>query len=57
MDLLAADLAQACSPASRTKLLKSGAAASRNAGRLRVLLASAHQLKHVFLVAANALGP
>ena len=41
----------------RLKLLKIGAAVLRNTRRVRVLLASAHPMKHVFLAAATALGP
>ena len=38
-------------------LLKIGAAVVRNTRRIRLLLASAHPMKHVFLVAARALAP
>jgi hypothetical protein len=41
----------------RTKLLKIGAAVLRNTRRVRVLPASAHPMKHVFLAAATALSP
>ena len=41
----------------RTELLKIGAAVLRNKRRVRVLLASAHTMKHVFIAAARALGP
>ena len=51
------ELAQACTATIRTKLLKIGAAVVRNTRRVRVLLASAHPMKHVFMAAANALGP
>jgi hypothetical protein len=50
-------LAQACTATIRTKLLKIGAAILRNTRRVRVLLASAHPMKHVFLTAARALAP
>ncbi|MCW5631800.1 MAG: IS1380 family transposase [Rubrivivax sp.] len=51
------ELAQACTATIRTKLLKIGAAVLRNTRRVRVLLASAHPMKHVFIVAARALSP
>lgn len=51
------ELAQACTATIRTKLLKIGAAVLRNTRRVRVLLASAHPMKHVFLTAAGALSP
>lgn len=51
------ELAQACTATIRTKLLKIDTAVLRNTRRVRVLLASAHPMKHVFLVAANALSP
>lgn len=51
------ELAQACTATIRTKLLKIGAAIVRNTRRVRVLLASAHPMKHVFIAAARALGP
>ncbi|HQQ71526.1 MAG TPA: transposase, partial [Alicycliphilus sp.] len=41
----------------RTRLLKIGAAVVRNTRRVRVLLASAHPMKDVFLAAARALSP
>ena len=41
----------------RIKLLKIGAAVVRNTRRVRLLLASSHPLKHVFLSAAHALPP
>ena len=50
-------LAQACTATIRTRLLKIGAAIVRNTRRVRVLLASAHPMKHVFLTAARALAP
>lgn len=49
------ELAQACTATIRTKLLKIGAAIVRNTRRVRVLLASAHPIKHVFITAARAL--
>jgi hypothetical protein len=51
------ELAQACTATIRTKLLKIGAAILRNTRRVRVLLASAHPMKHVFITAAHALAP
>ena len=51
------ELAQACTATIRTKLLKIGAAVVRNTRRVRLLLASAHPMKHVFIVAARALSP
>ncbi|MFM6143431.1 MAG: IS1380 family transposase [Dolichospermum sp.] len=55
--LKATELAQACTATIRTKLLKIGAAVLRNTRRVRVLLASAHPMKHVFITAARALSP
>ena len=51
------ELAQACTATIRTRLLKIGACILRNTRRVRVLLASAHPMKHVFLIAARALAP
>lgn len=51
------DLAQACTATIRTQLLKIGAAVLRNTRRVRVLLGSAHPMKHVFITAARALSP
>jgi hypothetical protein len=51
------ELAQACTATIRTKLLKIGAAVLRNTRRVRVLLASTHPMKNVFLAAAGALSP
>ena len=51
------ELAQACTATIRTKLLKIGAAVLRNTRRVRVLLASAHPMKQVFITAARALSP
>lgn len=50
-------LERACTQTIRTKLLKIGAAVVRNTRRVRLLLASSHPLKHVFLTAARALAP
>ena len=51
------ELATACTATIRTRLLKIGAAVLRNTRRVRVLLASAHPMKHVFIAAARALSP
>ncbi|CUI04699.1 Transposase [Janthinobacterium sp. CG23_2] len=55
--LVGTELARACTATIRIKLLKIGAAVVRNTRRVRVLLASQHPLKHVFLTAARALAP
>jgi hypothetical protein len=51
------ELERACSDTIRTKLLKIGAAVVRNTRRVRLLLASSHPMKNVFLIAARALAP
>lgn len=51
------ELAHACTATIRVKLLKIGAAVLRNTRRIRLLLASCHPLKDVFLTAARALAP
>jgi hypothetical protein len=51
------ELERACAATIRTKLLKIGAAVLRNTRRVRLLLASQHPMKHVFLTAARALAP
>ena len=51
------ELERACTATIRIKLLKIGAAVLRNTRRVRLLLASRHPLKHVFLTAARALAP
>ena len=51
------ELERACAATIRVKLLKIGAAVLRNTRRVRLLLASHHPLKHVFLTAAHALAP
>lgn len=51
------ELERACADTIRLKLLKIGAAVVRNTRRIRLLLASAHPMKHVFLAAATALAP
>lgn len=51
------ELERACAATIRSKLLKIGAAVLRNTRRVRLLLASQHPLKHVFVTAARALAP
>jgi hypothetical protein len=51
------ELERACTAIIRVKLLKVGAAVVRNTRRVRMLLASQHPLKHVFLSVARALVP
>lgn len=48
-------LAQACTTTIRTRLLKIGAAIVRNTRRVRVMLASAHPLRGLYVHAARAL--
>lgn len=55
--LAGTELERACTATIRTKLLKIGAAVVRNTRRVRLLLASQHPLKHVYLGAARALAP
>ena len=55
--LTGTELERACAATIRAKLLKIGAAVLRNTRRVRLLLASQHPLKHVFLSAARALAP
>lgn len=55
--LAGTELARACTSTIRIQLLKIGAAIVRNTRRVRVLLASQHPLKHVFITAARALAP
>lgn len=57
LGLAGTELARACTATIRVKLLKIGAAIVRNTRRVRVLLASQHPLKHVFLSASRALAP
>ena len=57
MALKGTELERACTHTIRTKLLKIGAAVVRNTRRVRILLASSHPLRHVFLSAAHALAP
>ena len=51
------ELERACTQTIRLKLLKIGAAVVRNTRRVRLLLASSHPLKNVFVTAARALAP
>ena len=51
------ELARATSATIRSKLLKIGASIIRNTRRVRIMLASHHPLRHVFLTAARALAP
>ena len=51
------ELARACTATIGVRLLKINAAVVRNTRRVRVLLASQHPLKQVFLSAAHALAP
>ena len=55
--LAGTELAQASAATIRVRLLKIGAAIVRNTRRIRVLLASHHPLRAVFLKAAQALAP
>jgi hypothetical protein len=51
------ELERACTATIRTQLLKIGAAVLRNTRRVRIMLASSHPLRHVFVSAAHALAP
>lgn len=51
------ELAKACTATIRVQLLKIAAAVVRNTRRVRVLLASSHPMRDVFLTAARALAP
>lgn len=55
--LAGTDLARATAGTIRVKLLKIGAAILRNTRRVRIMLASHHPLRAVFLHAAGALSP
>ena len=55
--LQATELARATAATIRVRLLKVGAAVVRNTRRVRILLASHHPLRAVFLHAARALAP
>ena len=53
--LAGTDLAQASAATIRVRLLKIGAAVMRNTRRIRILFASHHPLREIFLTAARAL--
>lgn len=55
--LAGTELARASAATIRVKLLKIGAAVIRNTRRIRILLASHHPLRNLFLTAARALAP
>jgi hypothetical protein len=55
--LQGAEHVRACTATIRVKRLKIGAAVRRNTRRVRVLLASQHPFKHVFLSVARAMAP
>lgn len=55
--LAGTELARATSATIRSKLLKIGASIIRNTRRVRIMLASHHPLRQVFLTAARALAP
>ncbi|KAH1282161.1 hypothetical protein KXX11_003896, partial [Aspergillus fumigatus] len=57
LGLQGTEFERACTATIRVKLLKIGAAVLRNTRRVRLLLASHHPFKHVFLSAARALAP
>jgi hypothetical protein len=57
MALKGTELERACTATIRSQLLKIGAAVLRNTRRVRIMLASSHPLRHVFLGAARALAP
>jgi len=55
--LAGTELARASAASIRVKLLKIGAAVVRNTRRVRIMLASHHPLREIFLSAARALAP
>jgi hypothetical protein len=55
--LAGTELARASAATIRVRLLKIGASIVRNTRRIRILLASHHPLRHLFLIAARALAP
>lgn len=55
--LAGTELANATASTIRVRLLKIGASILRNTRRVRIMLASHHPLRHVFLTAARALAP
>jgi hypothetical protein len=55
--LATTDLAHATAATIRVRLLKIGAAVIRNTQRIRILFASHHPLRDIFLTAARGLDP
>ena len=55
--LTGTELANATAATIRVRLLKIGAAIVRNTRRVRIMLASHHSLRSIFLIAARALAP
>jgi hypothetical protein len=55
--LAGTELARATAATIRVRLLKIGTAAVRNTRRVRILFASHHPLRELFLTAAHALAP
>lgn len=55
MAIVGTDLARGSAATIRVKLLKIGAAVIRNTRRNRILFASHHPLREIFLIAARAL--
>lgn len=55
--LVGTELAKATAASIRVRLLKIGAAVIRNTRRVRIMLASHHPLRHIFIRAASALAP
>lgn len=55
--LAGTELANATAATIRVRLLKIGASILRNTRRIRIMLASHHPLRNVFLIAARALAP
>jgi len=55
--LVGTELAKATAASIRVRLLKIGAAVIRNTRRVRIMLASHHPLRDIFIRAANALAP
>ncbi len=55
--LTGTELAKATTATIRSRLLKIGASVIRNTRRIRILLASHHPFREIFLQAAQALAP
>lgn len=55
--LAGTELARASAATIRVRLLKIGAAVIRNTRRIRILFASHHPLREIFLAAARSLAP